>query len=172
MSSNSIEENETGGGGLDLSTARGREWPSVRQFNVFLENRLGGLMNVVRKFESADVRIVSLLVIDCIVVASIRMVFDDPERAVEILDRAKFPYTESDLIVVKLPDVDQPVLAITKALLQSEINIHYTYPLLLHVGYEHASALALYVEDLENATNSLQERGFELVTDNDLKDCE
>ena len=25
----------------DAATARGREWPSVRQFNVFLSNRLG-----------------------------------------------------------------------------------------------------------------------------------
>jgi len=33
---------------------------SVRQFNVFLENRLGALMDLVRRFESTDIRIVSL----------------------------------------------------------------------------------------------------------------
>ena len=29
--------------GTGYATARGRDWPSVRQFNVFVENRLGGL---------------------------------------------------------------------------------------------------------------------------------
>ena len=29
------------GEGVGFATARGRDWPSVRQFNVFLENRIG-----------------------------------------------------------------------------------------------------------------------------------
>ena len=52
------------GAGVDYATARGRDWPSVRQFNVFLENRVGGLLSVVRRFEATDVRIVSLIVND------------------------------------------------------------------------------------------------------------
>jgi len=48
------------GAHIGFSTARGRDWPTVRQFNVFLENRLGALLNVVRRFETTDVRIVSL----------------------------------------------------------------------------------------------------------------
>ena len=34
--------------GVGYSTARGRDWPSVRQFNVFLENRLGALLELVQ----------------------------------------------------------------------------------------------------------------------------
>jgi len=34
------------------------------QFNVFLENRLGALLNVVRRFETTDIRIVSFTVVD------------------------------------------------------------------------------------------------------------
>ena len=37
---------------IDFATARGRDWPTIRQFNVFLENRVGGLLNVVRRFET------------------------------------------------------------------------------------------------------------------------
>ena len=36
------------GAGTAFATSRGRDWPSVRQFNVFLENRVGALLNVVR----------------------------------------------------------------------------------------------------------------------------
>src|SRR5207302_1942228 len=45
--------------GTNFATARGRDWPSVRQFNVFLANRVGALVNVFRCFDRTDVRILS-----------------------------------------------------------------------------------------------------------------
>src|SRR6202790_1574369 len=102
------------GSEIGYSTARGRDWPSVRQFNVFLENRLGALLNVVRRFETTDVRIVSLTVVDSADCAIIRMVLSDPERALEIFELANLPITESDLLVVRLPEGRQPLVQICK----------------------------------------------------------
>ncbi len=155
------------GAEVGYSTARGRDWPSVRQFNVFLENRLGALLNVVRRFETTDIRIVSLTVVDSADCAIIRMVLSDPERALEIFAQGKFPVTESDLLVVQLPDGDQPLLQICKALLAAEISIHYAYPLL--VGPQGSAALALHVEDIDTAAQFLQQRGFVLFSENDLR---
>ncbi len=104
--------------GYDADTARGREWPSVRQFNVFLGNRLGALLDLVRRFEQTDVRVVSLTVVETADCAIIRLVPSDYERGYEILTNAKFAFTESDLLVVKLPDDDRPLLTITKAMLE------------------------------------------------------
>src|SRR3989440_1087087 len=133
------------GAGVGYSTARGRDWPSVRQFNVFLENRLGALLNVVRRFETTDIRIVALTVVDSADCAIIRMVLTDPERALEIFHQAKLPITESDLLVVQLPEGTQPLLQITKALLTAEIDINYAYPLLM--SPRGCAALALHVQD-------------------------
>ncbi len=154
------------GSSVGFSTARGRDWPSVRQFNVFLENRLGGLLNVVRRFETTDIRIVALTVVDSADCAIIRLVLSDPERALEIFHQANLPITESDLLVVQLPDGDQPLLQICKALLAAEISIHYAYPLL--VGPQGHPALRLKVEDIDSAARFLQERGFTLFSEGDL----
>jgi hypothetical protein len=154
------------GAQIGFSTSRGRDWPSVRQFNVFLENRLGALLNVVRRFETTDVRIVSLTVVDSADCAIIRMVLSDPERAMEIFHQAGFPITESDLLVVQLPSGDQPLLQICKALLAAEISIHYAYPLL--VGPQGSPALALKVEDIDTAASFLRQRGFVLFSERDL----
>src|SRR5262245_49273529 len=99
---------------IGFATARGRAWPSVRQINVFLENRLGTSVNVVRRCETTDIRIVSLRVGDSADCAIVRMVLSDPERALEIFQQAKQPITESDLLVVELPEGQQPLLQITK----------------------------------------------------------
>src|SRR3954466_11589184 len=95
-----MNHGEDAGRGIDFATARGRDWPSVRQFNVFLENRLGALLDLVRRFESSDNRIVSLTVVHSADCAIIRMVLSDPERAFETFRLAKLPFTESDLLVV------------------------------------------------------------------------
>src|SRR5215472_7310374 len=115
------------GAGTGFATFRGRDWPSVRQFNVFLENRVGALLNVLRRFESTDIRIVSLTVHDLADCAILRIVLSDPERALEIFQLAKLPVTESDLLVVHLPDGPGSVPHICKALLAAEINIDYAY---------------------------------------------
>jgi hypothetical protein len=159
---------EDSGATIDYSTARGRDWPSVRQFNVFVANRVGGLLDVVRRFETTDVRIVALTVVDSADCAIIRMVLSDPERALEIFRLGDLPVTESDLLVVKLPEGTQPLLQICKALLTAEINIHYAYPLL--VGPHGSAAVALHVEDHETAVNTLTALNFVLFTEHDLND--
>jgi hypothetical protein len=161
-----ISEGNDAGEGVGFATARGRDWPSVRQFNVFLENRLGALLNVVRRFETTDVHIVALTVVDSADCAIIRMVLSDPERALEIFQQAKLPITESDLLVVQLPEGPQPLLQILKALLTAEIDVHYAYTLL--IGAEGRAALALHVADHETAVQTLTRRGFTLYTENDL----
>ena len=155
------------GEGVGFTTARGRDWPSVRQFNVFVENRLGGLLNVVRRFETSDNRIVSVTVVDSADCAIIRLVLKDPERALEVFRQANLPVTESDLLVVQLPDGHQPLLQICKALLSVEINIHYAYPLL--IGPQGNAALALHVEDHDAAVQTLNRQNFTILTENDLE---
>ncbi len=153
-------------GAVGYSTSRARDWPSVRQFNVFIENRVGALLDVLRQFDSTDIRIISLNIVDSADCAIIRLVLTDPERSLEILQLKGFAVTESDLLVVQLPEGNQGLVQICKALLGAEINIHYAYPLLL--GPAGRAALALHVEDHETAMQNLVSRGFAVLTENDL----
>jgi hypothetical protein len=162
MSMSYSDEGQTG-----LDTARGRDWPSVRQFSVFLQNRVGALMDLVRKFEVANNRIVALSVVDSADCSIVRIVLSDPERAYETLHAAKLPFLESDLLVVQMPSGPHPMGRICKALLAAEINIHYAYSLI--VG-ESQSALALHVDDHETSVITLQKQGFTVCTENDLGD--
>ena len=93
------------GEGYDAATARGRDWPSVRQFNVFLSNRLGALLDLLRRFEQTDVRVVSLAVIETSDCAIIRLVPSDYERGYEILTSGKIPFTD---LTVKYCHQDEP----------------------------------------------------------------
>lgn len=154
------------GNAESLNTLPGRDYPSLHQFTVFLENRVGQLIEVVRRFEGSKVRIVALSITDSAECAFVRLLLSHPEEGREILERAGLAIIESDLIGVELPDGPQPILAICTALLQAEINIIQAYPLL--VSPHSKAAVALMVDNLDIALETLVAKGFKMVTEDDL----
>src|SRR5512139_698218 len=92
------------GTGVPAETVRGRDYPAIRQFTVFLENRVGQLLEVVRRFEGSKVRIVALSISDAGECAFVRFLLSHPEQGREILERAGLAIIESDLIAVDLPE--------------------------------------------------------------------
>lgn len=151
-------------------TIRSRDWPTIRQFAVFVENRVGQLLEIVRLFEGTNVRVIAISMVDSVDCAIVRMVLSHPEQGLELLRRAGFAVAESDLVGVQLPHVDQPILQVCSALLQAEINIHYAYPLLVHP--RNRTVLALHVDSTETAMQTLRQKGFTILAEKDLTDEE
>jgi len=154
------------GTGVGFETMRGRDYPTIRQFTVFLENRVGQLLEVVRRFEGSKVRIVALSISDSAECAFVRFLLSHPEQGREILERAGLPMIESDLIGVELPDSSQPLLQVCTALLQAEINIIQAYPLIVRPHGK--PAVALMVDNTEMAMETLNSKGFIMITEGDL----
>lgn len=155
-------------GGTGLSTMRGRDYPGARQFSIFLENRVGAMLDLVRRLEASGNRIVAMSVMDSADCAIVRLILSDPERAVETLQQAKLAYLECDVLLVQLPGGSSPVGTICKALLSAEINIHYAYPLLVGSA-SNRPVLALHVEDTDTGIQTLQRQGFTILSESDLE---
>src|SRR5688500_18019114 len=155
-------------GGVGYSTMRGRDYPNLRQFTVFLENRVGQLLEVVRRFEGSRVRIVALSINEATECAFVRFVLSQPEQGREILERAGLALIESDLIGVELPEGPQPILRVCTALLQAEVNILQTYPLLVHP--HNRPAMAIMVDNIDAGLDTLRSKGFNLLSEADLTD--
>lgn len=158
------------GAGTSFETMRGRDYAGIRQFTVFLENRVGQLLELIRRFEGTGIRVVALSINDAAECAFVRFVVSDPERGREILERAGLAIIESDLIGVQLPSGPQPLLRVCTALLQAEVNIIQAYPLLAQPGG--IPAVALMVDNLELSTETLNSKGFHIITEADLADSD
>ncbi len=152
--------------GNEPGTLRGRNYPTLQQFTVFMENRVGQLLEVVRRFEGALVRIVAVSINDSAECAFVRFLLSHPEQGREILERAGLALIESDLIGVELPDTPQPLLAVCTALLQAEVNILHAYPLFIQPRGR--AAVALMVDNTDLGLETLARKGFSLLTENDL----
>jgi hypothetical protein len=156
--------------GTDFATMRGRDYPTIRQFTVFLENRVGQLLEVVRRFEGSRVRIVALSINDATECSFVRFLLSHPEQGREVLERAGLAIIETDLIGVELPPGPQPLLQVCTALLQAEINIVQAYPLIFR-PHGHP-AVALMVDNIECAMEILRDKGFGMICESDLSDVE
>jgi hypothetical protein len=145
----------------------GFEPTGVRQFTVFLENRVGRLGTLVRALEETAGRVCALSIEESADSALVRLICADPDTSRDSLQEAGFTFSESDVLAVELPRrTKQPLISICSALLAAEINIHYVYPLLVR---PHGPALALYVEDPTLAAQLLIRKGFTLIGESDLR---
>ena len=147
-------------------TSRGRDWPCLRQFIVFLENRVGALHEVLRSIERDDLNIVALSIVDSADCAVARIIVNNYERAHELLTFANFTMFETDVIGVLLPNSDQPHTAVLGSLMSAELNVHYVYPLMFRRNGR--GAVAVYVHEMDEALRVLKERQYELITEDDL----
>ncbi len=158
------------GATTSFETMRGRNFPTIRQFTVFLENRVGQLLEVVRRFEGSRVRIVALSINDATECSFVRFLLSHPEQGREILERGGLAMIESDLIGVELPDGAQPLLQVCTALLQAEVNIVQAYPLIIRPHGR--PSVALMVDNIEMGQDTLNSKGFQMITEGDLTDAE
>ncbi len=151
---------------MDAATMRGRDWPTLRQFVVILENRVGSLADLMRRVEKNDLRVVAISMVDTVEVAIARVMVDNVERAREVFEMSGFTFFEHDVIGVQLPEGDQPMAQICGALMHGEINVNYMYPLMCRRNGR--SAVAIHVSDADQAMHVLKDKGHTLITESDL----
>lgn len=163
-----MSQGEDYGAGIDMSTMRGRDYPTIQQFTVFLENRVGVLMGINRRFRGTRVKILALSIIDSTECCIVRFVLSHPEQGREILERAGLAMIESDLVAIELNDREQPLLELFEALLRAEVNLVQAYPLM--IPNNETTVVAIMVDNVDTAQQTLKDQGFRLLTENELMD--
>lgn len=137
----------------------------VKQFSVFIPNRVGQLYDLTALLAKHSVHIMAMTTLDTTDCAIDRLIVDDPDLARKLMIKHNFSFTEREVIAVEVVNESQ-LKDVLKALLTVEINIHYLYAFLMRP--EGKSALALNVEDTDLATSALNTRGFKVLTQRDI----
>jgi hypothetical protein len=151
---------------VETPTARGYEPPKAIQFSVFLDNRVGRLMDLLEVFEGQEhVTLAAVSVVDSTDHAVVRLLTSRSELARRLLNRNEHCFSEVDIVVVELPTEDG-LLSVCECLMHAELNIHYAYPLL--VRPRGIAAIALHTDDIVLAGQLLRRHGFILLAENDL----
>ncbi len=148
-------------------TAKSYAPPTVRQFSVFLENKVGTLLNLVRLFdEAAAVHLCALSGLEASDFAVVRIVPNNADAARGLLREHEVAFSELDLLIVELCEGEHSLSRMCLHLLGAELNIRFAYPLMLEPNGEPTIALA--VDDHHLAGQILRKKSFRLLGEADL----
>ena len=98
-----------------------------KQLSIFLENKPGTLHRVTQAFERENINIEGIMVSEGTDHAVVRMITNDPQKAVHILGEAGMLVIENDVVVVQIPNKPGMLSRIVEKLAESSINIDYAY---------------------------------------------
>lgn len=133
----------------------------VRQLSVFIANEAGRVSEVTRILGDENVNIRGFSVSDTADFGILRLVVDDPDRALGVLDKAGFTVKETPVICIDLPDHPGGLAGVLKIVSQAGVNIEYVYSLV-------STYIVLNVADVDSALKLLADQPVRLVSQEEI----
>ena len=97
------------------------------QFSIFLVNKPGVLAMVTGALAKAKINILALTLMDSMEHGVLRVVTDNPDATRKILGKTHDRWTETDVLVLELPNEPGAFAHIAQHLADAHINISYAY---------------------------------------------
>ena len=138
----------------------------VKQFSVFLPNKVGAMLDVVKLLNGHHTHVVALSVSESTDSAIARVVVSDPEGAERLFREHNIAFGVCEVVVVEMREVATQLVKLLATLFMAEVNVHFTYSLLTRP--RGMAALALHVDDTECASNVLLGAGFKILSQADI----
>jgi hypothetical protein len=129
------------------------------QFSVFMVNKPGVLARVLGEFAAAKINITAITMMDSAEHGVMRVVFEDPGKAREVLVRLNMPHNETEVLCVNLANKSGALAAIAERLAKGHINISYAYCTAGAAGGRTTGVLK--VSDVKKAMKLLQDHNKE-----------
>lgn len=139
---------------------------NVRHFSVFLDNKVGALLEIVKLLKVHSIIVLALSIQDSAESSICRFIVSDPMRVEELFEINDIPHSISEVVVTELKEGAADLAGVLAALLKAEVNVLFSYPLLTRPRGR--AALALHVDDAECAASVLRGDGFPTLNQSDL----
>jgi hypothetical protein len=123
----------------------------VKQVSVFLENKSGRLAKVTRILGENNINISALSIADTTEYGILRLIVNNPDKAVEVLRKSGFSVRTTDVIGILVDDSPGGLAKVLCYLDENNIDIQYMYAFLGNVG----KGKALVIIKVENAKKTV-----------------
>jgi hypothetical protein len=118
----------------------------IKQISVFVENSSGRLAEITAVLAEAKVNLRALTIADTADFGILRIVADDPEKALLILHEKKYTARATEVIGVELEDIPGSLAKVLDVFSKNGVNIEYLYASL---GQSNRNAVVVFkVQDL------------------------
>ncbi len=101
--------------------------PIEKQLSVFMENKPGRLSQICSMLADADINIYAMSVHDTVDHAIVRLMVDNPSKALVILEEEGVYIIIQEVVVLEIDNKPGMISTIAKKLFRADINIEYAY---------------------------------------------
>jgi hypothetical protein len=138
----------------------------IKQISVVLENVPGKLSGLSDVLGTEGINIRAITVADTSDLTTVRMVVDDPEKAVLVLESKGYNIRQREVLAVETPDHPGGLNAVLRPLRDDQINVHYLYP---YIGRIKDNAiLILGVDKIDEAISVLTRNWVHIISEKKL----
>lgn len=134
---------------------------SITQISVILDNIPGALTQLLDILDKEDIITKAVSAASTKEHSTIRLVVNDPQRAVTTLRSFNFNVNISPVIAVEVPLHPGGMNAIVKPLSESDVNILYLYTTIERIGQE--TILIIGCDNMEKAAEILHQHWIKFV---------
>ncbi len=97
------------------------------QFSIFMVNKPGVLAQVLGEFAQAKINIIAMTMMDSVEHGVMRVIFEAPKKAREVLSQLNMPCNETEVLCVELDNKPGALATVAEKLAKNHINISYAY---------------------------------------------
>jgi len=138
----------------------------IKQISIFIPNKKGSLSQLTDILVAHNIDIRAIAVFDTAEFGILRIVVDDPDRAVEILNNEGIVAKVSKVIAVEPEDKPGSLNQIFTILRDADINIDYIYSFIMRK--KEMPYIILKVDDQEKAVEVLTANGINVINKEEI----
>ncbi len=130
----------------------------IQQISIFLENAAGRLAEVTACLRDGGVNLRAIMIADTADFGILRVIVDNPLKALQILSAANFTTKTTDVLSVTISDKVGSLADVLALFQKNGINIEYLYAALDKVG--ETAVVIFKVEDIEKGLKVVESNGL------------
>ena len=138
----------------------------IKQISIFIPNKKGSLSQLTDILIAHHIDIRAIAVFDTAEFGILRIVVDDPDRAVDVLNKEGVVAKVSRVIAVEPEDKPGSLNTIFSILRDADINIEYIYSFIMR--QKEMPYVVLKVDQQERAVDVLTEHGINVVNKEEI----
>lgn len=138
----------------------------IKQISVFVENKPGHMAQVTGAIGDAGVNIRALSIADTSDFGILRLIVDNPEKAVEALKAADMTVSLTDVIAVGIDDVPGAFAQVVQLMSDTGVSIEYMYAFISRANGK--AFVIMRIEDLDKGIQALQKAGFQMLSNEEV----
>lgn len=138
----------------------------VKQVSVFLENRAGRIYDVCNLLGKNEINIRALSVADTSDFGILRLILDNPDKAIKILKDEKFTVSSTDVVAIEISDKPGGLAEILKIFDENSINVEYMYAFLAKIPEK--AILIFRFDNTEEVIEKLKKKNIKLISSEEL----